>query len=136
MKRMSLKSKIATKISRSKREVFLRSDFKKMAGYDQVGRALRQLTAEGTLMKIGYGLYAKAQTSIITGKPMLAARGGFSQVAEEALLRLGVNWGPSKAVQEYQAGSTQIPVNAEVVIFDRFNRRIGTDKFKLRMARA
>jgi hypothetical protein len=136
MKRLSLKSKVCTKISRSKREVFLRSDFKSLAGYDQIGRALRQLTSEGFLLKIGYGLYAKARPNRIMGKPMLSAEGGFSQVAEEALSRLGVKWQPSKTVLAYQAGSTQIPANAEVIVLDRFNRRIGTEKFELQMARA
>jgi hypothetical protein len=136
MKRLSLKAKVATKISRSNREVFLRSDFEKLAGYDQIGRALRQLTAEGVLVKIGYGLYAKARPNRFTGKPMLSAKGGFTQVAEEALTRLGVKWEPSKSVLDYQSGSTQIPANAEVVIFKRFNRPIGTEKFELKMARA
>jgi len=131
MKRNSLKSKVATKISRSKREVFLRADFEKLAGYDQVGRALRQLTKDGVLVKIGYGLYAKSRPNRITGKPMLAAEGGFCQVAEEALSRLGISWQPSRSVREYQAGSSQIPANAEVIINERFNRRIATDKFEL-----
>lgn len=135
MKRLSLKSKVSKKISRSKREVFLRSDFKNLAGYDQIGRALRQLTSEGALLKIGYGLYAKARPNRITGKPMLSAEGGFSQVSQEALSRLGVKWQPSESVQAYQAGSTQIPANAEVIILERFNRRIGTEKFELQMAR-
>ena len=64
------------------------------------------------------------------------AKGGFTQVAEEALSRLGVKWEPSKSVLDYQSGSTQIPANAEVIIFERFNRRIGTEKFELQMARA
>lgn len=136
MKRLSLKSKVATKISRSKREVFLRTDFETLAGYDQIGRALRQLTSDGVLVKVGYGLYARARPNRITGKPMLAAKGGFTQVAEEALSRLGVKWEPSKSVLDYQSGSTQIPANAEVIIFERFNRRIGTEKFELQMARA
>ena len=135
MKRNSLKSKVATKISRSKREAFLRADFEKLAGYDQVGRALRQLTKDGVLVKIGYGLYAKSRPNRITGKPMLAAEGGFCQVAEEALSRLGISWQPSRSVREYQAGSSQIPANAEVIINERFNRRIATDKFELRLAR-
>jgi hypothetical protein len=136
MKRLPLKSKVATKISRSKREVFLRTDFEKLAGYDQIGRALRQLTSDGVLLKVGYGLYARARPNRITGKPMLAAKGGFTQVAEEALSRLGVKWEPSKSVLDYQSGSTQIPANAEVIIFERFNRRIATEKFELQMARA
>lgn len=136
MKRLSLKSKVATKVSRSKREVFLRSDFEKLGGYDQVGRVLRQLHCEGVLLKVGYGLYAKARLNRITGKPMLAAKGGFIQVAEEALSQLGIKWKPSKSIQDYQFGSTQIPANAEVIIFKRCNRRIGTEKFELKMVRA
>ncbi len=136
MKRLSLKLKIVTKISRSRREVFLRSDFASLAGYDQIGRALRQLSSEGVLVKVGYGLYAKARPNRITGKPMLAAKGGFTQVAEEALSRLGVKWKPSKLAQDYQYGSTQIPANAEVIILGRFNRRIGTEKFELKTVQA
>lgn len=136
MKRLSLKAKVASKISRSKRDVFLRSDFEKLAGYDQVGRALRQLTTEGVLIKIGYGLFAKARPNRITGKPMLAAEGGFTQVAEDALSRLGVKWELSRSVRDYQSGSTQIPANADVIIMQRFNRRIGTEKFKLNVAQA
>ena len=88
------------------------------------------------MIKIGYGLYAKARPNRITGKPMLAAKGGTTQVTEEALSRLGVKWAPSKSVQDYQSGSTQIPANAEVIIFERFNRRIGTDAFELQVTRA
>ena len=136
MRRISLKSQIATKVSRSRREVFLRADFEKLGGYDQIGRALRQLTADGVLIKVGYGLYAKARKSRVTGEPMLAAQGGFAQVADEALSRLGVKRRPSKAVFDYQSGSTQVPANAEFVIFERFNRRIGTEKFELKTVRA
>jgi len=135
MSRPTLKSKLTTKISRSKREVFLRSDFEKLAGYDQVGRALCQLTSDELLVKIGYGLYAKARPNRITGKPMLSAKGGFTQVAQEALSRLGITWETSPATKAYQAGSTQIPANAEVIIFDRFSRKIGTENFALQTAR-
>lgn len=133
MQRLALKAKIGQKIARSRREVFLRSDFKKLGEYDQVGRALRQLTSDGTLIKVGYGVYAKARPNRITGKPMLAATGGFAQVAAAALNRLGVQWAPSDAVTAYQSGSAQIPANAEVKVLQRFNRKIGTDKFQLQI---
>ncbi len=136
MKRISLKSKISDKIKHSRRLVFMRSDFEELGGYDQVGRVLRNLTAEGKLIKIGYGLYAKAHTNRLTGKPMLIAKGGFIQVAREALRRLGVKWSPSDSEISYLEGSTQIPANAEVIIFDRFNRKIATDKFKLQLNRS
>lgn len=133
MRRETLKDRINLRIRRSNRQVFLRSDFKKLGEYDQIGRALRNLEAEGQLMRIGYGLYAKVRPNRLTGKPMLAAEGGFDQVAREALKRLRVNWQPSDAVKAYQSGSSQIPVNTQFIVLDRFNRKIGTDKFKLEL---
>jgi hypothetical protein len=134
MKTQSLKSRIMSKISQSEHEVFLRSDFEKMSGYKQIGRVLNQLISESVLIRIGYGLYAKARLNRITGKPMVSASGGFAQVAEEALSRLDVDWKASKAVNDYQLGdSTQVPVNAEVVIKGRFRRKIGYGKLRLKL---
>ncbi|CEG59365.1 conserved protein of unknown function (plasmid) [Legionella fallonii LLAP-10] len=133
MKRLTLKSRITLKIRRSNKQVFVRSDFRKLGDYDQVGRVLRNLENEGEIIKIGYGLYAKARINRLTGKKMLAAEGGFDQVALEALKRLQVNWESADAVKAYQGGSTQVPVNTQVVILDRFSRKIGTDKFKLEL---
>ncbi|HAT1882217.1 TPA: conjugal transfer protein [Legionella pneumophila] len=133
MPRVSLRSRIEKKISRSKRQVFLRSDFEKLSDYDQVGRALKELSREGKLLKIGYGLYVKARINRITGKPMLADEGGFIGISKEALTRLGVKWQYSDAIKFYLTNSTQIPVNAEFVVKSRFNRKIGTDKFTLKI---
>ena len=52
------------RISRKKSAVFLRDDFEDMGGYDQVGRALRDLARKGVLVRVGYGLYAKATASM------------------------------------------------------------------------
>lgn len=68
MRRITLKSKIDAKIGRSNRLVFVRSDFSTLGGYDQVGRALRSLVAEGKLITVGYGLYAKARLNRLTGE--------------------------------------------------------------------
>lgn len=133
MTRVTLRGRIEKKISRSIRQVFLRSDFEKLSDYDQVGRALKELTREGKLVKIGYGLYAKARMNRITGKPMLAADGGFTDISKEALKRLGVKWQYSDATQSFMTNSTQIPTNAEVVVKSRFKRKIGTDKFSLKV---
>jgi hypothetical protein len=97
---------------------------------------LRQLTNDGFLLKLGYGLYVKARINRITGQPMLSAQRGFALVSEEALSRLGVEWKPSEAVEVYQAGGTQIPANSEVTIFDRFARKIKTDRFELQVRSA
>lgn len=134
MARATLKRQVATKIQRSRKNVFLRKDFVRLGEYDQVGRALKSLADDGAVVKIGYGLYAKARFNRITGRPMVAAAGGFIEVAQEALNRLGVEWQPGASYTAYQEGSTQIPVNAELVISDRFSRKIGTDGQELRVA--
>jgi len=136
MAKESLKSNIEAKIRRSCRNVFLRRDFGRLGGYDQVGRALRTLVAEGKLMKIGYGLYARARPNRLTGQPMLTVDGGFNEIAQEALNRLRIKWKPADFVSAYQAGSTQVPANAEVIVFDRFNRKIGNDRFQLHVNKA
>ncbi|MGE3920593.1 MAG: DUF6088 family protein [Gammaproteobacteria bacterium] len=133
MKIQTLKDQIGKKINCSKRQVFLRADFKDLGGYDQVGRSLNRLVKEKRLIKFGYGLYAKARLNRLSGKPMLAAIGGFDQVAKESLTRLKKKWKESDATVSYQAGGTQIPANTSLVVIGRFNRKIGTDKFKLRI---
>ncbi len=135
MIKKSLKSKIEVQICQSKQNVFMRRDFAAFGGYDQVGRALLALVKKGLLMKIGYGLYAKARLNSLTNKPMLAATGGFNQVAKEALDRMNIKWEPSNAFEEYQKGSTQLPINASVIIYSRFSRKIGTNRFSLRVSR-
>lgn len=56
MTTQTLESCIRDKIRKSRRMVFLRDDFAALGGYDQVGRVLRQLEAQGQLVRIGKGL--------------------------------------------------------------------------------
>ncbi|RVU41917.1 conjugal transfer protein [Rheinheimera riviphila] len=134
MAKFSLKQQVEQQIANTGRDVFLRTDFAQLGGYDQVGRALRKLVAEGKLLKIGYGLYAKARISSITGKPMLASVGGFKAVSEQALERLGVAWQPSDELVRYNKGeTTQVPVNAKVIVKSRFNRKIYLRNMKLQV---
>lgn len=132
----TLESRIRDKVRKSRRMVFLRDDFAALGGYDQVGRVLRQLEAQGRLVRIGKGLYAKARQNRITGKPMIAAPGGFDQVAKEALNRLGVQWEPASAEKAYQAGRTQIPARVIVKVKGPFHRQITYGKYRLGIERA
>lgn len=131
MKNVTIKIRIKKMLRRTKRNVFLRSDFKMMGDYAPVGRALNSLTTEGLLIKLGYGLYAKAMMNRITGEPMLAADGGFFEVAVEALERLEQDWYFSGAMADYINGATQIPMELEVTVNKKFSRKIKTDKFEL-----
>jgi hypothetical protein len=89
------------------------------------------LEVQGRLVRIGKGLYAKARPNRITGKPMLAAPGGFDQAAKEALNRLGVQWEPASAEKAYQAGRTQIPARVVVRVKGPFHRQIAYGKYRL-----
>ncbi len=133
MSRITLKSQIETKIKRSRKNVFLREDFEKLGGYVQVGRALNTLIKCGALLKIGYGLYAKAIENPLTKKPMLMADGGFMQVSEEALKRLKVEWQRGDEFRPENNPSYQVPVSPSVIVLSRFNRKIKTDKFELKI---
>lgn len=117
---------ISRRVSRSKRNVFLRSDFEKLGSYDGVGRALKQMTRSGKLIQIGYGLYAKAAVSPFSGKP--APLVGIRRLAVEALGRLGKAVEISSFDQAYNSGrSTQVPTGRTLAVKDRVRRRIGYD---------
>jgi hypothetical protein len=53
--------------------VFLRDDFADFGAYDVVGREPRKLVGEGVLVQVGYGLYARAKRSVLSGKPIPVA---------------------------------------------------------------
>ena len=124
MRSRSLEKRVATRILRKKATVFLRRDFEDLGGYDQVGRSLRRLTARGQLVRIGYGVYARAVVSPISGKTMPAKP--LPALAAEALARLGVEMEPSRFAKAYNAGATtQVPTGRVITVRGRFSRKIG-----------
>lgn len=122
-KNKTLESKILARIVRKKESVFLRNDFLDLGGYDQVGRALKYLADDNKLVRIGYGLFAKAKVSSLTGEIIPVSN--LPNLAKEALGRLGVTVMPSKAETEYNEGrSTQIPTGRLIGVKNRINRKI------------
>ena len=122
----TLSYKVSARIARKNNAVFVREDFADLGGYDQIGRILRQLAAEEKLIKIGYGLYAKAKRSSLTGEivPVLP----LPDLAREALNRLGIQTGISKLTRDYNAGlTTQVPTGRKIAIKGRVSRKIGYD---------
>lgn len=116
--------KVSARIARKNNAVFVREDFEDIGGYDQIGRILRQLAANGKLIKIGYGLYAKAKRSSLTGDIVPIAP--LPALAKEALERLGVQIAPSRLEQDYNAGrTTQIPTGRMIAVKGRISRKIG-----------
>ena len=98
----TLSYKISSRIARKKDIVFLREDFADLGGYDQVGRVLRELVRAGKIIKIGYGLYAKAKKSSTTGDIIPVAP--LPTLAKAALERLGIEVAPSTLERDYNAG--------------------------------
>jgi hypothetical protein len=120
----TLSYKIAARIARKNNAVFVREDFEDLGGYDQIGRILRELARTGKLIRIGYGLYAKAKISPLTGEvvPVLP----LATLAKEALERLGLETYPSRLEKEYNAGrTTQVPTGRMIAVKGRVSRRIG-----------
>jgi len=120
----TLSYKISGRIVRKKDIVFLREDFADLGGYDQVGRILTNLVRAGKIIKIGYGLYAKAKKSSITGEVIPVAP--LPTLARAALEHLGVEVAPSALERDYNAGkTTQVPTGRMIAIKGRVNRKIG-----------
>src|SRR6185437_11105517 len=132
--RETLEMQLLKRIDRKRGDVFLRGDFDDLGGYDQVGRALRDLVKQGRLMKIGYGLYSRAvkspfDDSVVPPKGLSTLR--------EALKRVGIETLPSRSMQDYNAGrTTQVPTGRVVGVRQRVRRKIGYNGFNLSFERA
>lgn len=125
MARNSLEKRILARVNRSPRNVFLRRDFAQLSeDYDQVGRALKSLVARGQLLRLGYGLYAKARVSPISGRTVPTQT--LPRLGHEALKRLKVRPRPSSAQRAYTEGrSTQVPTGRVIGVKKRISRKIG-----------
>ncbi len=132
MPKMTLEERIEMSLRRSASKVFVRKDFDKFGGYDQVGRALRGVINKGLLIKAGYGVYVKAKTSTLTGKPIPVVP--LIEVGLEALTKLGVKPELGTAAQDYRDGkTTQMPMSAVLNVgSSRISRRIGFGKKSIR----
>jgi hypothetical protein len=133
----TLRESVEARIADRRDDVFLPREFRDLGGEDQVLRVLRGLVSDGQLVRLGYGVYGRAETSRLSGEPILAARGGFIGAARQALDKLGVPWEPTDAQIAYNAGrSTQVPVNPAVRLRkSRFVRRLKYQDTELRLER-
>ena len=112
------------RIVRKKCTVFVREDFKDLSDYDQVGRALRNIAKDGRLIRLGYGVYAKAEKSSINGELVPVAP--LPILAKEAMARLGIKTAPSRLEMDYNAGkTTQVPTGRLIAVRGRVNRKLG-----------
>lgn len=122
---------IRDRITRNRRAAaFVREDFLDLGDYDQVGRALRELVMRGELVRVSYGIYAKARRSTVTGKPV--PKKPLIAIATEGLRKAGYKVSRSEAAQAYREGrSTQVPARLALNLgTQRVSRviRFGPDK--------
>lgn len=113
MRGMSIKERINRSIGKSKSEAFIRFEFSKFGSPAQVNRAVRELTKEGRLVRLGYGVYAKSRPSSISGKPV--PRKSLQGLAFEALRKLNVQVELGIWQKRYRDGkTTQVPMTADI----------------------
>jgi hypothetical protein len=67
---MNITDRIKRSVSNKKGDVFLRAEFQSFGSIAQVSRSLSELQNKGALIKLGVGVYAKAKTSVLSGKPI------------------------------------------------------------------
>ena len=122
----TLRARIEERLARKADDsVFLTREFADLSGETQVLRALRGLVRDGCLVRLGYGVYARAIVSRLSGEALLMNPTGLRGAAREALTKLGVPWEPTEAELAYNEGrSTQIPVNPVLRVKGRFSRRL------------
>jgi hypothetical protein len=117
----SLKYKILNRIKDISGNVVLRSDFRNFGSYRQISRILDTLIEEKKLVRISFGVYAKAETSKYIEEPILKT--SFDAVTKEALNRMNIKWDLTTAQKAYNEGkTTQIPVYPGVRLRSRCRR--------------
>ncbi len=136
-RRITLRQRVEARIVKRRDDAFLTREFLDLGGERQVLRALRELTEEGKLIRLGYGVYARAEMSSLTNKPMLAGD-GFGPVSRQVLDKLNVPWEPTTAERAYNEGrSTQVPMTPRVRLpsRSRFSRKLRYNSMELTVER-
>ncbi len=127
----SLKFKILDRIKQQiASSIVLREDIENMGSPRQISRCFKDFVKMGELVKIGYGIYAKAYMSETLNKPVIQS--GFGQACKEALSKKDVKWEPGSAEQAYNAGlTTQVPVRTIVKLKSRYRGHLSYGNRKL-----
>ncbi len=135
-RRQTLRERVESRIAERRDDAFLTREFRDLADERQVQRALRELTDAGKLIRLGYGVYGRAEMSPITHQPMLSGD-GFGPIARQVLDKLNVRWEPTSAERAYNEGrSTQVPMAPRVrVRGSRFSRKLRYKTMELSIER-
>jgi hypothetical protein len=111
--KVKLEDRIVRSIKQRKGVVILRSEVAPLGSTAQVGRVLSKLVADGKLVRVSKGVFAKTRINKFTGK--LAPAATFERIAAETFRKLNVRVQPGQLAREYNAGATtQIPMDGVV----------------------
>lgn len=121
----STKTKIAKSIAKTNGEVFTRDDFSRFGSPSRVTRAIQELLKAGMIVKLGYGVFAKAMPSPIDKAPI--PRKPLEALLTEVFESLNIPITQGQAIADYQAGkSDQIPNSLTISTGSRVvTRKIG-----------
>lgn len=132
----TLLGKIKLRVKKRKDRAFVLNDFRDFIeryDYDQVLRALRILVKEKVLIKIGQGIYAKTK---VFSNGMVTLCSGLSELAEEALKKLGVKTSKSKYWVDYNTDkTTQVPTGRVIAVNKRVRRKISYNGYEIEFER-
>lgn len=122
---MNLEARVKQAIQRSRSAVILRAELRGLGSSSQLSAVLRGLQAQGVLVRIGLGIYARAKPSVLSGRPIPISP--LEVLAPIALKKLGVKVQASRRVSAYNSGSTtQVPSGLVVNVGRRrITRTIG-----------
>lgn len=119
-----LEKRIQYRIKKSKDAVFMLSDFLDLSDRDQIMRALRKLIQKSLIIKVGQGVYVKAEKSIINGDliPVI----NLTEIGKIVAKKLKIKTIPNKYELWYNEGkTTQVPTGYVISVLGRINRKIG-----------
>lgn len=126
-----LEKRIQYRIKKSKDFVFMLPDFEDLSDKDQIMRALRALVKKKLLLKVGQGVYVKAEISPITknSMPMIS----LIEVAKIVAKKSKIKVIPSKYELWYNEGKTeQVPTGRVVPILGRISRKIAYNGYEVK----
>ncbi|MEB0136059.1 DUF6088 family protein [Actimicrobium sp. CCC2.4] len=105
----TVKEKVIAKVKRSSSSVFLRNEFDRLGDYRQVSRAISEVVSGGMLIRVGFGLYAKARPSTINGQPVPIEP--LLRIGLEVMKKIGVDADVGNDAMELREGRrTQVPM--------------------------
>lgn len=125
MEKKTIIERISASIRTSPAMVFLRKEFDGFGHYRQVSRAVKDLVGSGELVRVGYGIYAKARPSVLSGRPVPAL--SLMEIGFEVMRKLGIVADGGKDARALRDGlSTQVPMLPVINVGkSRIKRKIG-----------